>query len=270
MFAIYFHTYRIPSLEAMRKLIQCLFLLLAVAATHPLRAEEPVRVFAAASLTNALEDIASAWAQAGHPRPRLAFAASSTLARQIEAGAPADVFASADQAWMDYLDKRGRLQPGTRQDLAGNALVMIVPRGRRFPVQMRAGFDLPGAFAGKLCTGEPGVVPVGSYARDALRHMGWWEALRARVVGADDVRTALAFVERGECALGIVYATDARISDKVEVVATFPAAAHAPIVYPFAAVKGARPEAAAFLRYLRTSPAAAAILRRHGFRLPGR
>lgn len=245
-------------------------LLLVAMVLAPALAEPPVRVFAAASLTNALDEIGAHWAKAGHPKPSVAYAASSALAKQIEAGAPADVFASADRPWMDYLDKRGRLQSGTRGNVVGNTLVMIVPVGRRFPVRMQRGFDLSGAFEGRLCTGEPGVVPVGIYARQALQHLGWWDALQRRVVGTDDVRTALAFVERGECPLGIVYATDARISRKVEVLATFPASTHAPIVYPFAIVKGARPEAQAFLHFVRTSPTAAAIFRKHGFTLPGR
>lgn len=242
-----------------------LVLLLALAVSGAARAEPPVRVFAAASLTNALDEIAVAWRKAGHPPPSLAYAGSAALARQIEAGVPADVFASADRAWMDHVEARGRLAPGTRVDLLGNTLVLIAPKGRRVPVRMARGFGLAGAFRGRLCTGEPGVVPAGTYAREALRSLGWWDALQARIVGTDDVRTALAFVERGECALGIVYATDARISRRVEVLGAFPAGTHAPIVYPFAALRGARPEARAFLRFVQASPEAAAIFRRHGF-----
>ena len=138
------------------------------------------------------------------------------------------MFASADLKWMDYLDERGRIAAGTRANLLGNTLVLIAPKGRRFAVTMQPGFDLAGAFNGKLCTGEPGVVPVGIYAKQSLEKLGWWPSLQGRIVGTDDVRTALAFVERGECALGIVYATDARISDKVEVLAQFPADTHMP------------------------------------------
>ncbi|GAA5069044.1 molybdate ABC transporter substrate-binding protein [Lysobacter panacisoli] len=251
----------------MRAWIHRVFLLLVLALSGPALAEEPVRVFAAASLTNALNDIGAEWEKAGHPKPSLAYAASSALAKQIEAGAPADVFASADLTWMDYLDQRGKVQAGTRTNLLGNSLVMIVPQGRRFPVQTKRGFDLAGAFTGKLCTGEPGVVPVGIYAREAMQNLGWWDSLKGRVVGTDDVRTALTFVERGECPLGIVYATDAKISQKVELLATFPANTHKPIVYPFAAVEGARPETKAFLRFVQTSPAAAAIFAKYGFTL---
>ena len=254
----------------MRAWIHRVFVLLALAFAGPTLAEQPVRVFAAASLTNALNDIGVEWKKAGHPKPSLVYAASSALAKQIEAGAPADVFASADLAWMDYLDQRSRIQADTRSNLLGNTLVMIVPQGHRFPVQMQRGFDLAGAFSGKLCTGEPGAVPVGIYAQEALQNLGWWDALKGRVVGTDDVRTALVFVERGECPLGIVYATDAKISRKVEVLGTFPANTHQPIVYPFAAVEGARPETQAYLRFVQTSPTVAAILEKYGFTLPTR
>ena len=230
-----------------------------------LHAEEPVRVFAAASLTNALNDIGAEWQKAGHPKPSLSYAASSTLAKQVEAGAPADVFASADLSWMDYLDQRGWIQPATRANLLGNELVLIVPRGKTFAVKMASGFDIASAFDGHVCTGEPGVVPVGTYARQSLENLGWWSSLQSRIVGTDDVRTALAFVERGECPLGIVYASDAKISDKVEVLDHFPDSSHKPIIYPFALVKHARPEAQAFLDFVRTSPIAAGIFERYGF-----
>jgi molybdate transport system substrate-binding protein len=234
------------------------------------RAEEAVRVFAAASLTSALTDIAAQWKQSGHAAPTLAFAASSALAKQIEAGAPADVFASADRKWMDYLQQRDRIEASTRADLLGNTLVLIVPKGRRFHAEMRKGYDFAKAFDGKLCTGEPGVVPVGIYARQSLESLAWWEAIKPRIVGADDVRTALNFVERGECAAGIVYSTDAAISDKVETVATFPEDTHEPIVYPIALVRNAGPQAREFLRHLQTSKEAAAVFKRYGFTLLAR
>jgi molybdate transport system substrate-binding protein len=229
------------------------------------RAEEPARIFAAASLTNALNDVGAAWKQAGHPLPSLAFAASSALAKQIDSGAPADVFASADLTWMDYLDERGRIVPGSRVNLLANELVLIAPKGKPVNVEMKQGFDIASAFTGKLCTGEPGVVPVGIYAQQSLQNLGWWDSLQGRIVGTDDVRTALAFVARGECPLGIVYATDAKISDKVEVVARFPEATHKPILYPVALVKGGRADAAAFMQFVTTSPEAAAIFTRYGF-----
>lgn len=252
----------------MRPILVLLLYLLA-AVTLPARAESPVRVFAAASLTNVLNEIGAQWQAAGHPAPSLAYASSAALAKQIEAGAPADLFASADLKWMDYLDQRDKVDAASRRNLLGNTLVLIAPKGRGFAVTLRRDFDLARAFSGKLCTGEPGVVPVGGYARQSLETLGWWPALQRRLVGTEDVRTALAFVERGECPAGIVYATDAAGSNKVEVLARFPDGSHQPIVYPFALVQGARPEAAGFLRYLQTSPAAAASFARHGFiRLP--
>jgi molybdate transport system substrate-binding protein len=249
----------------MRALIYRFGLLALIALSTAAHAEEPVRVFAAASLTNALTEIGAEWQKAGHPKPSLSFGSSSTLAKQVEAGAPVDVFASADLTWMDYLDQRGWIQADTRANLLGNDLVLIVPKGKQFPVQVKAGFDIADAFDGKLCTGEPGVVPVGIYAKQSLESLGWWRSLQGRIVGTDDVRTALAFVERGECPLGIVYATDAKISDKIDVLDRFPDSSHKPIVYPFAEVKNARPQARAFLRFVRTSPVATGIFEHYGF-----
>ena len=257
-------TRRVRAMRALRSVLLALLLLPLHALAAPPVREAPVRVFAAASLTDALNDVATHWQRLKHPAPSLAFSASSALAKQIEAGAPVDVFASADLQWMDYLDQRGRIDRASRVNLLGNTLVLIAPRGKRFTARMEPGFAIADAFAGKLCTGEPGVVPVGIYAQQSLEKLGWWSTLQGRIVGTDDVRTALAFVERGECGAAIVYATDARISGRVETVAAFPRAAHAPIVYPFALVTKARPEAQAFLRYLRSAEAAA-IFRRHGF-----
>jgi molybdate transport system substrate-binding protein len=246
---------------------------LAVLRTSPAaEAADTVRVFAAASLTNALTELGQAWAAAGHLQPSLAFAASGTLAKQIEAGGPADLYASADSKWMDYLDTRGLIDHASRHNLLATTLVMIEPvsiPGQQGPtkpltVQMRRDFPIATAFKGKLCTGDPEAVPAGIYAKQALQALGWWEPLRGRIVGTDDVRAALAFVERGECALGIVYATDALVSQKVRVVATFPAESHDPIVYPFALVKGARPAARAFLDEL-SRPRGAAVFARYGF-----
>ena len=153
----------------MRAWIDHVFVLLALALAGPALAEQPVRVFAAASLTNARDDIGAEWEKAGHPMPSLAYGPSSVLAKQIEAGAPAHVFASADLAWMDYLDKRSKIQAGSRIGLLGKTLVLIVPKGQRFPLEMQRGFDLAGAYSGKLCTGAPGSVPVGIYAQEALQ-----------------------------------------------------------------------------------------------------
>ncbi|HZP12508.1 MAG TPA: molybdate ABC transporter substrate-binding protein [Nevskiaceae bacterium] len=244
-----------------RRVVSLLIAILAMPMAH---AEEPVRVFAAASLTNALGDIAKVRRKAGHPAPVISLGASSALAKQIESGAPADVFASADLKWMDYLAEKGKIVPASRRNLLGNSLVLIAPKGKHFTVEMKPEFDFGAAFKGKLCTGEPGVVPVGIYAKQSLEHLGWWKTLSGRIVGTDDVRTALAFVERSECPVGIVYATDAAISSNVEVIAQFPESSHDPIVYPFALVKGARAEAQALLDDLGTAEATA-VFERYGF-----
>lgn len=246
-------------------MIRHLILIFPLLFSANLHAEDAVRVFAAASLTNALNEISVQWQKQDHPAPSLAYGASSALAKQIEAGAPADLFASADLSWMSYLNDRKKLESTTIINLLANDLVLIAPKGKRVPVQMKKDFKIAESFKGKLCTGEPGVVPVGIYAKQSLETLGWWPQLTGRIVGTDDVRTALAFVERGECPLGIVYATDAAISDKVEVITHFPVETHKPIVYPFAVVKNSRPEAIAFLKYVSTSSEATAIFRKHGF-----
>ncbi|PTU30504.1 molybdate ABC transporter substrate-binding protein [Stenotrophobium rhamnosiphilum] len=249
----------------MRFICRSLVLSFLLLGSTQLFAEEPVRVFAAASLTNALNDISVQWQKQNHPAPSLAYGASSALAKQIEAGAPVDIFASADMSWMDYLSDRKKIAPDSVVNLLGNDLVLIAPKGRRLPIEMKKDFKIAEAFEGKLCTGEPGVVPVGIYAKQSLEKLGWWTPLTGRIVGTDDVRTALAFVERGECPLGIVYATDAAISSKVEVLERFPTDTHKSIVYPFAIVSNARPEAKALMQFLTNSPEAAAIFKQYGF-----
>ncbi|MFZ5757234.1 MAG: molybdate ABC transporter substrate-binding protein [Pseudomonadota bacterium] len=226
-------------------------------------AAETVTVYAAASLTRALNDIAKEY-RAGHDADlKFSFAGSGTLARQIEAGAPAQVFASADRQWMDYLEQRGLIADGSRRELLGNTLVLITPADRPRPVRMQKGFDLPASFDGKLCTGDTASVPAGIYAKEALQNLGWWPGLEKRIVGAGDVRTALIFVERGECPLGIVYRTDA-IGSRVAVAGEFPANSHTPIIYPFALLPKATPAAQAFFRHL-DGDAARAVFVRHGF-----
>jgi molybdate transport system substrate-binding protein len=228
----------------------------------------PARVYAASSLTVALTEIAALWQRAEHPSPVLVFAGSATLARQLRAGAPADIYVSADAAWMDELARDGRVDAATRVDLLGNALVLVAAGSASFRVDLRAGAPLARAFTGRLCTGEPGVVPLGTYAREALQWLGAWEALEPRLVGTEDARAALALVERGHCAAGIVYATDAAGSRRVHTVATFPDAAHRAIVYPVALLRGATPEGRAFFAFLRGTTAAA-VFQRHGFRVLG-
>jgi molybdate transport system substrate-binding protein len=245
-----------------------LLLLLLIAAPATARDAPPARVYAAASLTEAMTELADAYAATGRPRPLLVFAASSALARQIERGAPAGLFVSADADWVDYLAAR-RLVAGDRRVIAGNQLVLIVPRAQARQVCLARGFDLA-AFVGprgRWTTGDPAAVPVGRYAREALTSLGAWERAAPRLARAENVRSALAFVERGIAAAGIVYATDARASGRVAVAGVFPAASHSRIVYPAVLTRGAGAEARAFHAFL-TSPEARAVLRARGFTRP--
>lgn len=221
-------------------------------------------VLAAASMAEALNDAADAWAAAGHPRPVLSFAASSALARQVAAGAAADLFISADEAWMDDVARRGRIVPGTRAVLAGNALVLVARRGTA-PVDVADRRLLARTLsAGPLAMADPAGVPAGRYGVAALQALGVWKALEPRVVRAENVRAALALVERGAAPFGIVYATDARVA-AVAVVARFPAASHPPIRYPIARLTASQNrEGEGFRRFL-LSAAGQAILARHGF-----
>ena len=230
---------------------------------------QEVTVFAAASLTEALRDVAALWTQAGHPPPRLSFGASSALARQIEQGAPAHLFASADRRWMDYLMEKNLIAADTRRDLLGNDLVLIVAAANPARVVLEPGVDLMGLLGanGRLATGDPEHVPVGIYAGQALKALGLWDALRPRLARTGDVRSALLLVERGEAPLGIVYATDAAVSKGVRVAGVFPADSHEPVTYPFAVTKaGDTPAARVLLRFL-SAPEARAVFARRGFRV---
>lgn len=245
----------------------------ALLASHPARAEDELTLFAAASMTDAITELAAAYSAAGHPAVKLAFAASSTLAKQIENGAPADLFISADQQWMDYLAERSLIVEETRTDVAGNALVLIVPAGspQAAPADP-AGIDWLTLLGGdgKLAIGDPAHVPAGRYAKAALDYLKLWPSVESHAVFAGDVRAALAFVETGEAVVGIVYSTDAAISDKVAVVGAFPPESHDPIVYPIAVLAGHdRPEARDFLAFL-LSPTAAKVLGKYGFTMPAR
>jgi molybdate transport system substrate-binding protein len=205
-------------------------------------------------LTDAMAAVGLAWRERGGAEVRFSLAASSTLARQIEAGAPADVFASASEEWMDYLADRGLIEPGSRSSPVGNSLVLIAPAADATgAVEIGPGLDLGGLLgpAGRLAVGDTAHVPAGIYARQALESLGLWPAVRDRLAMADNVRAALALVERGEAPLGIVYATDARISAAVRVVGAFPQGSHPPITYPVAIVQGRRsPEVEDFLAFV--------------------
>jgi molybdate transport system substrate-binding protein len=228
-------------------------------------ADSKITVYAAASMTNAINEIIGIY-EKDHPGTKIStsYAASSTLAKQIENGAPADIFISADLKWMDYLQDKKKIDAGSRKSLLGNQLVLIAPKSRGFKVIFDKSFDLSKSFDGKLCTGEVESVPAGIYAKQALIALGWWDALKPRIVGTQDVRSALMLVDRGECGAGIVYATDALISTKSEIVASFPEGTHSPVLYPEALVTGFQPEAKSFLEYL-SSATSIAIFERYGF-----
>ena len=229
------------------------------------KSSEQITVFAASSLTDVLQELGAAYQKARGVDVRLSFAASSALARQIESGARADVFFSADTQWMDYLQSRQLIKSSTRHDVVGNALVLIAPVDSKIELKIAPNFPLAAALgAGHLATGDPDSVPVGKYARSALTSLGVWNDVADRIVRADNVRTALIYVDRGEAPLGIVYATDAFVDKKVRVVDVFPSNSHAPITYPIAATAVAQPAAAAFLDYLR-GPDAAAAFKKYGF-----
>jgi molybdate transport system substrate-binding protein len=226
-------------------------------------ADRALLVFAAASLTDALGEVAAAYTATYGQRVKVSYASSGILARQLDAGADADVFFSADVEWMDYVDARALVDRDTRIDLLTNRLVLIAPAGEHVPrLDVRAGFDLLGALAGgRLAVGDPESVPAGRYARTALMSLGVWPQVIDRLVRADNVRAALAFVARGEAPLGIVYETDARAEGGVAIVATLPADSHLPIVYPVAATARAHDGAARFVEYLRGAQARAAFER---------
>ena len=246
-------------------------LLLAVICAAPSQAAAPAAplVLAAASLQEALTDAADAWARHGHPRPVLAFAASSALARQVEAGAPADLFISADREWIDQMATRGLLRPGTRADLAGNRLVLIAAAGSRLALRPAPGFALaPALGTGRLAVADPDAVPAGIYARQALTSLGVWPQVAGRLARAENVRAALALVARGAAPLGVVYATDARAEPRVAVLGVFPAASHPPITYPLALLaRATSPDAEPFRRFL-LSGEGQALLARRGFVRP--
>lgn len=222
-------------------------------------------VFAASSLTNVMDDLDQAFTASTGIPVKASYAASSALAKQVEAGAPADVFFSADTEWVDYLEQRNLLKPGTRRDVVANRLVLIAPRDSALRIRIAPHFDLAGALGqGKLATGDPDSVPVGKYAQAALEKLGAWDAVSSHIVRAENVRSALAFVARGEAALGIVYATDAKAENRVKVLDVFPDSTHPPITYPIALTAGASADAARFIAFV-TSAAGSKIFRKYGF-----
>lgn len=229
---------------------------------------ETIRVYAAASLQPVLTVINQRYQQR-YPTQvmRVSFGGSSTLARQLEAGAPADLFLSADQDWMNYLAERGRIQLASRQDWLRNQLVLIAPQEQaQVPaVQWQRQYRFAQAFQGRLCLAEPNGVPAGRYARQALVNLGWWPTVQNRLAPAADVRAALTLVEKGACTLGLVYATDARSSRRVKMVSVVPDNLHLPIRYAFAQLPQASPASTRYLEFLKSNEAKAAFAQA-GFR----
>ncbi len=256
--------------RSMRTLAATAALLAAVTVQSVGAARAETLIFAAASTTNAVTDVIAAYKAETGKDVTPSFASSSTLAKQIAQGAPAGVFISANPKWMDFLATEGLLVEGSRVDLLGNALVLIAPVKDAAPVTVDATLPLDTLLGadGRLSVGDPDHVPAGIYAKQALTALGLWDAAEPRLARANDVRAALALVDRGETPYGIVYATDAAISDGVAVVGTFPEDSHPPITYPAALIKDADTDAAAFLDFLK-SDAAAAIFKRYGFARKG-
>ncbi len=241
-----------------------LSLALPAAATAATAQKAPL-VLAAASLQESMTAAADAWAKKGHPRPVISFAASSALARQVAAGAPADLFVSADEDWMNDLAKKNLIVASTRVTFLGNRLVVAAPAGSKVRIPVRP----PAALARVLTAGPLAMadtpVPAGKYGQDALEKLGVWAQVAPKVVRAENVRATLALVERGAAPLGIVYATDARASAKIRIAGVFPESAHPPITYPVARLKTAtNPEGEAFRRFL-VSREGKAIFVRYGF-----
>jgi molybdate transport system substrate-binding protein len=244
------------------------FVILLAAAHAPAAAEDKtLTVFAAASMKNALDDIDAAFTAKTGVKIVASYAASSALAKQIEQGAPADVFVSADTDWMDYAIARKNINETTRVNLLGNSIVLIAPKDSKIDnVTIGQGFDLAKlAGDGKIATGDVKAVPVGKYAKAALEKLGAWQAAEPKFAMAESVRAALTLIARGEAALGIVYSTDAKVEPGVKIVGTFPTDSHPAIIYPVAATTTAKPETADYLAFLRSS-AAKAILEKYGFK----
>jgi len=243
------------------------FAILWGSAVSPASAEDKtLTVFAAASMKNALDDIDAAFTAKTGVKVTASYAASSTLAKQIEQGAPADIFVSADPDWMDYATAKKNINGATRVNLLGNSIVLIAPKDSRIDnVTIAQGFDLAKlAGDGKIATGDVKSVPVGKYAKAALEKLGAWQAAEPKFAMAESVRAALMLVARGEAVLGIVYSTDAKVEPGVKIVGTFPADSHPPIIYPVAATSTAKSEAKQYLDYLHSS-AAKAVLEKYGF-----
>ena len=244
-----------------------LVVLMALGPARPAQAQDVV-VFAAASLKNALDDAAKLFEKNGGAHAKISYAASSALAKQIENGAPADIFISADLDWMDFVQKHNLIQPATRENLLGNQLVLVAPAANAAKIDIAPGFDLVGLLhGGRLAMADPDSVPAGKYGKAALAKLGVWNSVEPHVARAENVRAALLFVDRGETPLGIVYATDAAADPAVRIVGVFPENTHPPIIYPAALTAAStNPNAAKLLAFL-GSPAAKPAFEKQGFSL---
>jgi molybdate transport system substrate-binding protein len=254
-----------------RTFVAIIVALVATASLATVAQADDVVVFAAASLKDSLDAINADWQKATGKHATISYAASSALAKQIEAAAPADVFISADLDWMDYLDKKNLIAPGTRHNLLGNSLVLIAPAdGSAGPVDIAPGFPLAKLLGGgKLAMADPNAVPAGKYGKAALTKLGVWDAVSGSVAAAENVRACLLLVARGEAPFGIVYKTDAAIEPKVKIVGTFPADSIPPIIYPIGQTASSKnPDAAAFIAYL-SSPDATKQFEHFGFTVLG-
>ncbi len=242
------------------------FIVALTGAPQPLIAQERITVFAAASLKNALDDTNAAFTKATGTKVVASYAASSALAKQIEGGAPADVFISADLQWMDYVAQKNLIKPDTRINLLGNKLVLIAPMDSKLnKVTIEQGFDIAKlAGDGRIAVADVKAVPAGLYAKATLEKLGGWAAAEPKLAMAENVRATLAFVARGETPIGIVYETDAKVEPKVKIVGVFPDGSHPPVVYPVAATTTAKADAAKYLNFLRGSEAKA-IFEKYGF-----
>jgi len=241
-------------------------LVMAFTAHSAAAGQNSITVFAAASMKNALDDANAAFSKASGVKVVASYDASSALIKQIEAGAPADAFVSADLKWMDYGAQKKVIKNDTRINLLGNTLVLIAPKDSKIGnMTIEPGFDLAKlAGEGRIATGNVKAVPVGFYAKEALERLGVWVSVETKMAMTSNVRAALVLVARGEAPLGIVYSTDAKVEPSVKIVGTFPEDSHPPIIYPVAATTNAKPDTVTYLTFLR-SPTARAIFERYGF-----
>jgi len=250
----------------MRRLVSFLFVFVLLHQAAEAQSSR-LTVFAAASLTDAMKAIDKAWVARHHSALQLSFAASSTLARQLDHGANANLFASADEEWMNWVAERHLVDTASRRDVVSTQLVLVVPKQHPLHVDIKPGFDLAGLLgpAGRLAVGDPAHVPAGRYAKQALTNLGLWDSVSQRLAPAENVRSALLLVERGEVPAAIVYATDAAASSQVAIAGVFPPDSHDPIKYPFAITKvGDTPEAHRLLDFI-AGPEGQQIFTRFGF-----